>query len=112
MTSQEARKQLDECENQITGTYSNLRAAARSMGSSAAEAASKKTAIRTLLPLIVSLLGLVLYIEYHQLWKAVFLIILGIVIAVKSHKSAASVQKDVERQVGYLNDTLDRNSKI
>ena len=111
MTSQEARQQLNACESQITGTYSNLRDAARSMGSSAAQAASSKTTMSTLLPLIISLFGLILCSASHPGW-GVILIIVGIVIAYNTHQSAASVQKYVEQQVGYLNDTLDSNSRI
>ena len=111
MTSQEARQQLDACESQITGTYSNLRDAARSMGSSAAQAASSKTTMSTLLPLIISLFGLILCSASHPV-GGVDLIIVGIVIAYNTHKSAASVQKNVEQQVRYLNNRLDSNSKI
>lgn len=111
MTSQEARQQLNACESQITGTYSNLRDAARSMGSSTAQAASSKATMNTLLPLIISLFGLILCFASQPVW-GVTLIIVGIVIAYKTHQSAASVQKEVERQVGYLNNTLDSNSRI
>jgi len=111
MTSQEARQQLNACESQITGTYSNLRDAARSMGSSAAQAASSKTTMSTLWPLIISLFGLILCFASHPVW-GVILIIVGIVIAYNTHQSAASVQKKVKQQVGYLNNTLDSNSRI
>ena len=110
MTSQEARQQLNACESQITGTYSNLRDAARSMGASASQAASSKTAMSTLLPLIISLFGLILCLS-HPVW-GVILIIVGIVIAYITYQSAASVQINVKQQVGYLNDKLDINSKI
>lgn len=111
MTSQEARQQLDACESQITGTYSNLRDAARSMGSSATQAASSKTTTSTLLPLIISLFGLISCFASHPVW-GVILIIVGIVIAYNTHQSAASVQKSVETQVLYLNSTLDSYSRI
>lgn len=111
MTSQEARQQLNTCESQITGTYSNLRDAARSMGASTSRAASSKTTTSTLLPLLISLFGLILCDPSHLVW-GVILIIVGIVIAYNTHQSAASVQKNVEQQVGYLNNTLDRNSRI
>lgn len=111
MTSQEARQQLNACESQITGTYSNLRDAARSMGSSASQAASSNTTMSTLLPLIISLFGLFLCFASHPVW-GVILIIVGIVIAYNAHQLAASVQKNVEQQVGYLNNTLDSNSRI
>lgn len=111
MTLQEASQQLNVCESQITGTYSNLCDAARSMGSSAAQAASSKTTMSTLLPLIISLFGLILCCASHPVW-GVILIMVGIAIAYNTYQSAASVQKNVEQQVGYLNNTLDSNLKI
>ena len=111
MTSQEARQQLNACESQITGTYSNLRDAARSMGSSAAQAASSETTMSTLLPLIISLFGCSLCYASSPV-GGVILTIVGIVFVYITHQSAASVQKDVEQQVRYLNNRLDSNSKI
>lgn len=66
MTSQEARKQLDACESQITGVFSNLHDVARSMGSSAAYAALSKTT-STLLPFIISLFGMILCFASHPI---------------------------------------------
>lgn len=111
MTSQEARQQLNACENQITSTYSNLCDSARSMGASTSQAASSKTITSTFLPLIISLIGLILMFA-SQSFLGIVLIIVGIVSAYNSHQSAASVQKRVEQQVEYLNNTLDSNSKI
>lgn len=111
MTSQEAIQQLNACESQITGTYYDLCVAARSMGSSAAQAASSKTTMSTLLPLIISLCGLILCFASHPVW-GVILIIVGIVITYNTHQSAASVQKKVEQWVGYLDDKLDSYSRI
>lgn len=111
MTSQEARQQVDTCERQITGTFSNLKGAARSMGSSAVQAQSSNTTTKTMLPLIISLIGLFLCIASHPV-LGVLAIIAGIFFAYDAHDSAASVQKKVEEQVGYLNNTLDSNSKI
>lgn len=111
MTSQEARQQINACEKQITGTYSNLHDVARSMGSSAVQAASSKTTTSTILPLNISLFGLFLCFASHPVW-GILLIIVGIVTAYNTHQSTASVQENVEQQVGYLNNTLDRNSRI
>lgn len=111
MTSQEARQQLNICESKITGTYSSLLDAARSIGSSATHTGASKTTMSTLLPLIISLYGLILCIVSHPVW-GIIVIIVGIVIAYKTHKSAASVQRNIETQAGYLNNTLNSNSKI
>lgn len=111
MTSQEARQQLNACENQIAGTYGNLRDAARSMGSSAVKAASGKTMRCTLLPLIISLFGIILCLVSHPVWGAV-VIIAGIVIAYSAYQATASVQSKIEDQQRNLNSVLDNNSKI
>ena len=111
MTSQEARQQLDACERQITGTYSNLRDAARSMGSNAVQAASSKTTMSTIWPLIISLFGLILCFASHPVW-GILLIIVGIVIAYYTYLSAASAQTTVENQQKNLNSIIDNNAKI
>ena len=111
MTSQEARQQLNVCESKITGTHSSLCNTARSIGASAAQTAASKTTINTLLPLIISLLGLILCIASHPIW-GIIVIIVGIIIAYNTHKSAATVQRNIETQVGYLNNALNSNSKI
>ncbi len=111
MTSQEARRQVDACERQITGTYSNLRDATRSVGASAVQAASSKTTMSTLLPLIISLFGFFLCIGSHPVW-GVLLIIAGCAIAYNTHQTAATVQKTVENQQKNLNSILDNNFKI
>lgn len=111
MTSQEARQQVDACEDQITSTYLNLRDAAKSMGLSAVQAQSSRTTIITMLPLSISLIGLILCFASHPVW-GVILIIAGIFFAYSAHVPAASVQEKVEQQVGYLNNTLDSNLTI
>jgi hypothetical protein len=111
MTSQEARQQVDACESQVVGTFSELKDAVRSMESSASQAQSSSTTTKTMLPLIISLVGLFLCSASHPVW-GVLLIIAGIFLAYTAHDDAVSVQKNVETQVGYLNNTLDNNSKI
>lgn len=110
MTSQEARKEIDDCESQIEGTYNSLRHAARNMGSSVTEAIKQSTLIRTLWPLVISLVGLILTAS-HPFWGWV-LIIGGILAAGASHSEAAMIQRDVENLVKQLNDTIDQNMDI
>ena len=111
MTLQEARQQLDACENQITDIYSNLQNVAKSMGSDATQAASRKTTISTLWPLIISLAGTNLLVTAHLLLgldlKGALL-----VVAYNTRQSAVQVQKNVEGHVGEFYGTLNRNSKI
>ena len=111
MTSQEAKQQINACESQIIGTYSNLRDAARGMGASAVQAASSKTTMCTMLPLIISLFGLILCFASHPVW-GILLIIVGIVIAYNTHQSAKSAETTVENQQKNLNSIIDNNAKI
>lgn len=111
MTSQEASRQVEACERQITVAYDNLRAAARSMGSSASQAQASNTSSKTMRQLIISLIGLFLFFASHPVW-GVLLILAGIFFAWVAHDSAASVQGKVETQVRNLNSALDSNSTI
>ena len=111
MTSQEAWQQISECEKKIKDNYSNLCNAANSMGTNVHDAALATTEKSTLLPLIISLAGLVLCFASHPFW-GVILIIAGIVCAYYTHDSAASTQKAVDAQVEALRRVLNENSKI
>ena len=110
MTSQEAKQQVDACERKVVSAYDNMRSAARTVGTSAASAAASKTTMSTLLPLIISVIGLLLF-GSHPFW-AIVLIVAGIWIAYSCHSSAKSIQNKVEGQQKTLNSTLDNNSKI
>ena len=111
MTLQEARQQLNACERRITGTYSNLRDAARSVGANAAQAASSNTTISTMWPLIISILGLILCFVSSRVWGILFIIV-GIVVAYKTHKSAKFAQTTIENQQKNLNAIIENNVKI
>lgn len=111
MTSQEARQQVEACERQITDAYSNLRDAVRSVGSSTTQAASSKATTNTLLPLIISVLGIILFFSSHPVW-GVLLIIAGIVIAYNIDQAEASALNMVKNRQKNLNSILDDNSKI
>lgn len=110
MTSQEARQQVDACERKVVSTYDSMRSAARTVGTSAASAAASKTTKSTLLPLIISVIGLLLF-GSHPFW-AIVMIIAGVWIAYSCHSSAKSIQNTVEGQQKILNSTLENHSKI
>lgn len=110
MTSQEAKQQVDACERKVVSAYDNMRSAARTVGTSAVSAAASKTTMSTLLPLIISVIGLLIF-GSHPFW-AIVLIVAGIWIAYSCHSSAKSIQNTVEGQQKTLNSTLDNNSKI
>lgn len=110
MTSQEAKQQVDACERKVVSAYDNMCSAARTVGTSAVSAAASKTTMSTLLRLIISVIGLLLF-GSHPFW-AIVLIVAGILSAYSYHSSAKSIQNTVEGQQKTLNSTLDNNSKI
>lgn len=111
MTSQEARQQLDVCENQIENAYSNLQNTARSMGANTVQAARKETAMGVIFPLFAILLGFILILASLR-FVGIVLILLGVYATYKADQTASSVQNKVVNAVSDLNDSLNRNSKI
>ena len=110
MTSNEARQKIDACERQIVGAYSGLKDSARQVGSSAASSASSATFMKTLLPLILCLIGLFCFAGPWFL--GIVFIAAGIFISVKLHAPAKSVQNNIENMQKNLNSTIDNNANI
>ena len=110
MTSHEARQKIDACEGQIVGAYSGLKDSARQVGSSAASSASSATLMKTLLPLILCLIGLFCFAGPWFL--GIVFIAAGIFISVKLHEPAKSVQNNIENMQKNLNSTIDNNANI
>lgn len=110
MTSNEARQKVDECERQIVSAYSGLKGSARAVGFSAVSAASNKTTMSTLLPLILCIIGLLCF--GGPWFFGIVLIGLGIFIAYKLHASAKRVQNSVENCQKNLNSIIDFNTNI
>lgn len=110
MTVQQAQAEINKCEQEITRAHSSLCSAARTVGSSAKECADGNKTKKTLLPLIISLIGIFCF---GSAWfLGVVLIIVGIVIAYNMNQSAGSVVSKVESAQKTLNSTIDNNSKI
>ena len=110
MTSNEARQKIDACERQIVGAYSGLKDSARQVGSSAASSASSATLMKTLLPLILCLIGLFCF--SCPWFLGIVFIAAGIFISVKLHGPAKSVQNNIENMQKNLNSTIDNNANI
>ena len=132
MTEQEIMKQIDASELQINQAYSNLRRAARDVGdnglqaaqsardSAVLKAASAKTT-KTLLPLLISLVGFFLF---RSAWfLALLMVIGGIALANNLSQKAGQEKRSVEStynamvstaeyQQKNLNSTIDSNYKI
>lgn len=113
MTVQQAQAEINTCEQEITRAHSSLCSAARTVGSSAKECADGSKTKKTLLPLLISIIGIFLFSSFSSAWfLGVILIIAGIVIAYNMNQSADSVVSKVESAQKTLNSTIDSNSKI
>ena len=110
MTVQQAQDEINKCEREITRAHSSLCSAARTVGSSAKECADGSKAKKTLLPLIISIIGIFLFSSAWFL--GVILIIAGIVIAYNMNQRAGSIVSNVESAQKTLNSMIDSNSKI
>lgn len=110
MTVQQAQTEINKCEQDITRAHSFLCSAARTVGSSAKECADGSKTKKTLLPLLISLMGILFFSSAWFL--GLVLIIAGIVLAYNLNQSAGSVVSKVEAAQKTLNSTIDNNSKI
>lgn len=110
MTVQQAQAEINKCEQDITRAHSSLCSAARTVGSSAKECASGSKIKKTLLPLLISLIG-IFSLSSATFWGLV-LIIVGIVIAYNMNQNAGAVVGKVVTAQKTLNSTIDNNSKI
>lgn len=110
MTVQQAQDEINKCEWEITRAHSSLCSAARAVGSSAKECADGSKTKKTLLPLLISIMGIFLF---SSAWfSGVILIIAGIVIAYNMNQRAGSIVSKVESAQKTLNSTIDSNSEI
>ena len=133
MTSEEARKQLDECENQITNTYNNLQKTAIIMGANTVQAARKQKATSAIFPLFTILFGIIIcFISIHfdafvlillghtangggggvLIMLGIGLIFWGVFKAISSNLKALSAQEKIEKAVSNLNNSLNEISEI
>ncbi len=110
MTAQQAQAEINKCEQDITRAHSSLCSAARSVGASAKECADGSKTKKTLLPLIISVVGIFFFSSAWFL--ALCMIVGGIVIAYNMNQKAGSVVNKVESAQKQLNSTIDNNSKI
>ena len=111
MTSQEAKKQIVDCDRDITNEYSKLQNAARHMGASAVQAAASRVSKRTLMPMLISLFGFILCLVSSLGWGITF-IVLGTIISYASHSATISVQRSIENNQKTLISQLERSAQI
>lgn len=110
MTSREARQRIDECELQVVHAYAGLKDQARNMGNVASQAASRATTLKTLLPLILCVLGLICI--FRAWFLGLLMIAGGIFISYKLHGPAKEVQNRVNSMRQELNATIERTPSI
>lgn len=133
MTSQEAKQQVDACERQIMLAYNDMKSAARDVGSASYSAASREkariendangtTSMNTMLSLLISLVGIILFLVSDPVW-GILLFIVGIVVAYNVYQSAdakaskrigeaTKILNNVNSQQVYLNSVLDKNETM
>lgn len=132
MTEQEIKQKINDCDRQIVSAYNNLRMAAHEVGSrgyqaaqsvrqSAISSASGSKTAKTLLPLIISVLGLIIMGDSGLL--GIGLIVGGIALSYNLNQKANDDQRKTEQQYNSmlstteyqlrtLSDVIDNNSKI
>lgn len=116
MTSQEARRQVEDCEREIVSAYDDMRSAARTVGTTAVSEAASGTAAN--LFWILSVFGFVLacvsfiFRSHLMLWGGIILLGAGVYYALTISTNSKKVQVQIESQQKDLNSTLDYHSKI
>lgn len=132
MTEQEIKQKISDCDRQISSAYNNLRSAARDVGSrgyqaaqsalsSAVSEASKDKLKKTLLPLLITFFGVLMFDASWFL--GLTMIIGGVVIAYNLNQKADAEERIIEQeynemvstvkyQQNNLNSVLDNNEKI
>jgi len=111
MTIHEARKQIDDAERKINESYSDMKSTARNVGRVAVNETQNNTNSKTIGPLVISVVGLILALLGHPVW-GVLLIVGGIFIAYTLHSSASEDQSKVATLQQRLNSELDRYNKL
>lgn len=107
MTEKEIRRQIDECERQIIKAGGDLFSAARKVGESAKETAESKKASKTVLPLLLSVLGIILMGTGGGFLGFVMLAG-GIVWAWGNHDRETAIVNIVEKQRATLDSALNQ----
>ena len=110
MTIKEAEQQIASCENEITMQHQKLVSEAKDMSAEAVRLISGSTRTKTLLPLIVSLIGIL--IIGSRTFLGILLIGIGVFISFKNNATAKIAKNQVNKLCSDLNTYLDNNSKI
>lgn len=111
MTVQEARAEINRCEQEITRAHSSLCSDARSFGLRAKERANTLKIIRTLLPLIISVVGL-FFIFTDSAFFGWILVVVGVFVSYKQNEDAGLDVFKVDELQKTLDSIIDSNSEI
>lgn len=110
MTTNQARLSINACEQQILDAHGELKNHARNVGLCAASSAFNTLLKKTLLPLLLCLVGLFCFAGPWLL--GIGLIIIGIFISYNLYGPAKNAQKLIKDEQNKLNSAIDRNSSI
>lgn len=110
MTAQQAQAEINKCEQDIIRAHSALCNAAKNVGESAKECARGGKTRKTLMPLIISLIGV--FLSSFLGFFSVVLVIAGIIIAYTLNQSATAVVNNIDTAQKRLYSTIDSNSVI
>lgn len=111
MTIQDARKQINDAETNVSSAFSDMKSSAYSMAGAAESEAHTNTMTKTLVPLIACLLGFFCCVAGSWGW-GIFLIIVGAVVSYYMHGSAKMGENKISGLTKELGNQLDKYSKI
>lgn len=111
MTIQDARKQINDAETNVTRAFSDMKSSAYSMAGAAESEAHTNTTTKTLVPLIACLIGFFCCVAGSWGW-GIFLIIGGAVVSYNMHGGAKVGENKISGLTRDLSNQLDKYPKI
>lgn len=111
MTSEEARRAVSDSEIDISQTYGYLRTDLYNLAETTSQAGKSYKLLMTLLPLLVSALGMIFCMASSWGW-GILLIIGGILGSVYSNSKASEIQNNIEKEKKNLDDFTNNKPTI
>lgn len=103
MTSEEARRAVADCENNISQSYGYLRTDLYNLSEDTYYAGKSYKLLATVIPLLASAIGMIFCMFSSWGW-GILLILGGILGSVYSNSKAAETQKSIEKEKKNLDD--------
>lgn len=111
MTSEEARRAVSECENNIYQSYGYLRKDMYNLAEDTYYAGKQFKFLITVIPLLASALGMIFCMFSSWGW-GILLILGGILGSVYSNSKASEIQKSIEKEKKNLDDFTNNKPTI